>query len=235
MEKSGVAEAHVLCAPESGRMLRASFQDGKDVSSSLPLSPDEVLVFGSSAIIEICGSVLRPNYRLATSSSADGALAALARHAPSVLIADLDFSNEGPRVCEAAKAQTPTPAVLVTTDAPEQVPRVLTVCDGVLLKPFAPNLLSARVGRLLRARAAALRSQSGLVLEKVAVQPAKSDHLLERRELARQGTNMEWPNSVCPHCQHRGVTSFDFISHRRAWYACPECRRAWIGQRQEDF
>ena len=205
------------------------------MESSLPVPRDEVLVFGSSPLIETCGAALAAQYRLATSSSADAALIALTRQSPSLLIADLDTSGDGPRVCEAAKANTHAPAVLVTTDVPDKVPTVLTVCDGVLLKPFAPNLLSARVGRLLRARASALRMRSGLVLEKLALQRAKSHHLLERGELARHGTNVEWPNSACPHCHHRGVTSFDFISHRRAWYACLECRKVWIGRRQEDF
>ena len=205
------------------------------MESSLPVPRDEVLVFGSSPLIETCGVALGEHYRLATSSSAEAALTALARQAPSLLIADLDSSSEGPRVCRAAKAKPYPPAVLVTTDAPENVPPVLTVCDGVLLKPFAPNLLSARVGRLLRARASALRVQSVVVMDNFALQRAKSDHLLQRRELARQGTNVDWPNSVCPHCKHKGVTSFDFISHRRAWYACPECRKVWIGRRQEDF
>jgi transposase-like protein len=77
--------------------------------------------------------------------------------------------------------------------------------------------------------------QSGVVLEKLAMQRAKSDHLLQRGELARHGTNVQWPNTVCPYCNHRGVTSFDFISHRRAWYACPECKKVWMGRRQEDF
>ena len=33
-------------------------------------------------------------------------------------------------------------------------------CDGVLLKPFAPNLLYARIGRLLRQRSEALRDKA---------------------------------------------------------------------------
>ena len=205
------------------------------MSSSFHVPGDAVVVFGSSAIIEICRSVLRPNYRLATSNSAEAVLLALARQTLSALIADLDFSKEGPQVCEAAKAKAPTPAVLVTTTAPENVPGVLSVCDGVLLKPFAPNLLSARVGRLLRARAEALRVQREGVVQKVALRRAKSQHLIERRELAGQGTNMQWPNSLCPHCGHQGVTSFDFISYRRSWYACSECRNVWIGRRQEAF
>jgi CheY-like chemotaxis protein len=216
-------------------MLRGFPRDGKEMASSLPVPPDQVLVFGSSPLIQTCGAVLGANYRLVTSTSADAALTALERQTPSLLIADLDSSGDGPRVCEAAKAKPHPPAVLVTTDAPENIPPVLTVCDAVLLKPFAPNLLSARVGRLLRARASALRTRSELVLVNLALQRAKSDHLLERRELARHGTNVEWPNSICPHCTHRGVTSFDFISHRRAWFACPACRKVWIGRRQEVF
>lgn len=114
------------------------------MSSSFQVPPDEVLVFGSSAIIEICGSVLRPNYRVATSDNAEAVLRTLARHTPSVLIADLDFSIQGPQVCEAAKAKSPTPAVLVTTTAPENVPGVLGVCDGVLPSATACGSAVAR-------------------------------------------------------------------------------------------
>src|SRR5262245_26115615 len=159
------------CAPPDPHVSCARYwKTGIDMSSSFPVAVGEVLVFGSTAIIEVCGSVLRPKFRLATSGTAETTLTALARCTPSVLIADLDFSNAGLRVCEAAKTKTPTPAVLVTTGAPEKVPGVLSVCDGVLLKPFAPNLLSARVGRLLRARGEALRVQSGLVRGKLALQ-----------------------------------------------------------------
>ena len=208
----------------------------RPVASVLRMSTDEVLVFGSPETLETCGSILQQNYRVLKTTDAAVALLALTRTQPSLslLVADLDSTVDSRLVCEAATTRRPIPAsVLVTTSAPEAVPAVLSVCDGVLLKPFAPNLLSGRVGRLLRARSSALRTQSAVVLETLAVRRGKAEHLLQRGELARQGTNVEWPNSACPHCKHQGVTSFDFISHRRAWYACAECKKVWIGRRQE--
>jgi hypothetical protein len=29
------------------------------------------------------------------------------------------------------------------------------------------------------------------------------------------------------------VTSFEFLSRRRAWYACLACRKVWIAPRQD--
>lgn len=204
--------------------------------SALPPLTDQVLVFGATEAIETCASVLRQGYRVLKTTDAAVALMALKRAAPSLLVADLDSCGEAPRICEAAKASYPMPiTVLVTTSAPDTVPTVLASCDGVLLKPFAPNLLSARVGRLLRMRSLELRQRSGLVREKLSVQRAKAQHLLERLESVRKGTNLELPNEACPYCAHRGVFSFDHVSHRRAWYACLECKKVWIAHRQEQF
>jgi len=206
------------------------------VASPLAIPSDEVLVFGSEETLETCGSVLRRNYRVLKTTDVTMALLALQRTglSLSLLIADLDSSVDAPRVCEAAITRSPIPTtVLVTASRPEAVPAVLPVCDGVLLKPFAPNLLSARVGRLRLRRSMVARTQSRMMLETFALQHAKADHLSERSEMVRKGTNIEWPNSVCPHCGHHGVTSFDYVSHRRAWYACLQCKKTWLGRRQE--
>lgn len=96
----------------------------------------------------------------------------------------------------------------------------------MLLKPFAPNLLIARIGRLLRERSTHLRVQAARSL-------GKSAHLTERIDQLKTGTNRKWPNTQCPYCSHSGVTSFDFASIRRAWYACLLCRKVWIAKRQE--
>jgi len=109
----------------------------------------------------------------------------------------------------------------------ERVPDALAAgCDGVLLKPFPPNLLHARIGRLLRARGEALKNKSRQSQLKV-------HHLGERSELLLGGTNRVWPNTHCPYCNHSGVTSFEFCSHRRSWYACLECKKVWIAKRLE--
>jgi hypothetical protein len=109
----------------------------------------------------------------------------------------------------------------------ERVPGALAAgCDAVLLKPFPPNLLHARIGRLLRAR--------GEILKNRAVQSQlKVHHLGERSELLLGGTNRVWPNTHCPYCSHPGITSFEYCSHRRAWYACLECKKVWIAKRLE--
>jgi transposase-like protein len=96
----------------------------------------------------------------------------------------------------------------------------------VLLKPFAPNLLFARIGRLVRAR-------SEMLLTRARQSHLKTAHLSERSEALLAGTNRVWPNTHCPYCSHHGVTSFEFCSHRRAWYACLQCKKVWIAKRQE--
>ena len=56
-------------------------------------------------------------------------------------------------IVRAAKGLHVPATVLVMTTEVNSVPTLLEAgCDAVLLKPFAPNLLYTRVGRLLRAR-----------------------------------------------------------------------------------
>jgi len=119
---------------------------------------------------------------------------------PALVIMDIDAGNGAAvEVCRQAKSLNPSPAVLVITAAPEKVPDALAAgCDSVLLKPFPPNLLHQRVGRLLRAYI------SGL------------------------GTNRLRPNTSCPYCNHVGVTSFEFATLRWDWYACLHCRQVWL-------
>ena len=127
-----------------------------------------------------------------------------------------------------AAKRLPVPAtVLVTTTEVEQVPdAILAGCDAVLLKPFAPNLLFARVGRLVRSRASELRYRA--VRQRV-----RPPHLRDRTDLELAGTNQQWPETDCPYCTHHGVTSFEYTSYRRAWYACLDCKRVWLAKRQD--
>lgn len=106
-------------------------------------------------------------------------------------------------------------SVLVTTADVANVPRILKAgCHGVLLKPFAPNLLAARVGRVLK----------------------ETERPWGHRNLPANwptGTNRTWPDTPCPQCGVGGATSFDFSSYRRMWYACLSCDHTWLGPRQE--
>ena len=115
-------------------------------------------------------------------------------------------------LCHDAKALPKPPAVLVTTAHVERVPEALDAhCDGVLLKPFAPNLLFARIGRILRAR-------------------GRDTTRLNSTEWS---THRLFHHMRCPHCELQGATSFEFASHRREWFACRHCKRVWLGKRQE--
>lgn len=167
------------------------------------------------------------NFRVSATSHIPVAMEYIRRACPSLVVTELAPDGSGVDLCATAKALSVPATVLVTTADPAQVPDALVAgCDGVLLKPFAPNLLMTRVNRLLHDRSNQLRLQAARGL-------GKSAHLSERIDLLRAGTNRKWPNTQCPHCSHSGVTSFDFASMRRAWYACLACRKAWMAKRQE--
>jgi DNA-binding response OmpR family regulator len=196
--------------------------------SSVAVARTDVLLVDSDAETSRYSAYMNEHYRITATSRAATAADFIRRSGPALVVTDLTLEDgSGVGVCRAGKA-LPVPAtVLVTTTQPEAVPDALRAgCDGVLLKPFAPNLLVGRVGRLLRERSAQLRLAAARSM-------SKSGHLTERIQLMKSGTNRVWPNTHCPYCENSGVTSFDFASMRRAWYACLECGKVWMAKRQE--
>jgi len=193
-----------------------------------PVPVTDLLLVDPTPEAAMSAAALRGTYRVAATGSADVAKQFLRRHAPALVVTELDLGGaDGVEICREAKSQPLPPPVLVTTSLTERVPHALAAgCDAVLLKPFPPNLLHARIGRLLRAR-------SEISKNRARQHQLKAHHLSERSELLLAGTNRVWPNTHCPYCHHSGVTSFEFCSHRRAWYACLECKKVWIAKRQE--
>jgi DNA-binding response OmpR family regulator len=187
----------------------------------------DVLLVDSEVSLASFGSLLASSFQINSTPRASVAVEYIRRTSPSLVVTELALEDgTGLDVCRAAKLLMPPATVLVTPMDPDGVPDALAAgCDGVLLKPFAPNLLAARVGRLLRDRSNRLRLAARSI--------GKSAHLSERVDLLRSGTNRVWPNTHCPYCTHSGVVSFDFASMRRAWYACLECRKVWMAKRQE--
>ena len=131
---------------------------------------------------------------------------------PRLVVVDWDEpSLSGREICAAAAAAGSS--VLVLTSAVESVPSILKAgCQGVLLKPFAPSILASRIGRVLK---------------------ETERTLVQRHAAPRPGTNRVWPDVSCPSCGTPGVTSFDFSSYRRMWYACLACETTWLGPRKE--
>lgn len=160
-----------------------------------------------------------PSYTRTMVHQTSAALQTIARERPSVVIVDLDVpSVSGPEIIRAS-VTLPLTSVLVTTVNPSTVPAALKAgCHAVLLKPFAPNLLAARLGRLMRERAQQIRFPS---LRGSVTSPGGG------------GTNRVWTDTACPYCSTGGATSFEFSSHRRMWYACLSCDSVWLGTRQE--
>ena len=206
-------------------------------STLYPAHPPDLLLVDSSPETARYAAILRNSYRVATTSSGDVAKQFLQRNPPSLVITELELEEaDGVEVCREAKALAVPPPVLITTADAERVPDVLAAgCDAVLLKPFAPNLLYARIGRLMRARtnSSGLRTRSDELRERLNTTRSKLRHLADRRALCENRAIVEWPNTHCPYCDHAGVTMFDYASIRRAWYACLECKKVWIAKRKE--
>lgn len=108
---------------------------------------DILLVDQDAGVIER----LRSRFSVTVASTLDAAIRQLERTAPQILVVELALANgDGVEVCQAARSSRRRPHVLVTTSAADRVPAALRAgCDAVLLKPFEPNLLFTRIGRLL--------------------------------------------------------------------------------------
>ena len=153
--------------------------------------------------------------RLAVHTTPD-ALLAIERSRPRVVAIDWDYPNVAARQIVEAARRLPGTGVLVAMDAPAQAPAAIKCgCHAVLLKPFPANLAAGRIGRLCRevpVSAAGRRQPDG---------PSTS------------GSHRVWPDQRCPTCQASGVTSFEFSSYRRMWYACLMCDAVWLERRRE--
>jgi CheY-like chemotaxis protein len=141
------------------------------------------------------------------------AMRQLAR-SPQLVVIDWDLDAiDHVELCGAAVAARAL--VLVAMHDAAQAPAALEAgCHSILLKPLTPMLIAARLGRL--AREAATRSRA---VGRVFAVPS--------------GTHRVSPEIDCPYCGVNGPTSFEFCSHRRAWYACLSCHRVWLGVRFE--
>ena len=144
------------------------------------------------------------------------ALRLIERWKPRVVAIDWDSPDfDGLSICAGAR-QSPGTGILALTVSPERAPQALNGgCHAILLKPFPPNLLVARIGRLAR---------------ELPTEPAASR---AAHRLGQSGINRTWPEVACPTCRRPGAVSFEHSSHRRDWYACLACNAVWEARRQE--
>jgi CheY-like chemotaxis protein len=173
--------------------------------------------------------VLRRRFEVTAVSSEAQAVRAFKAFQPTLVITELALpEGDGVSVCRQSKTGgAGTTLVLATTSEPERVPAALKAgCDGVLMKPFAPNLLYARIGRLLRMRAKELH-------DRAMWQRARSTFLIEHAHHGMAGTNVVCHDAVCPACGQGDGVSFDAASHRRMWYACLPCGKVWMAPSHE--
>jgi DNA-binding response OmpR family regulator len=134
------------------------------------------------------------------------------------LISDIrENAEETFGVFRTAKLCVAPPTILVTTADVQRVPdALLSGGDAVLLKPFAPNLLFARLGRLKQERDNRERLATG--------------HSFGSWHSDGRVVEAESSGIHCAHC-NGAATTLDFLSHRRAWYACLACKKVWIAKR----
>lgn len=171
-------------------------------------------------------AVLRREYRVLATTDVNIAIQYLNKAAPALVVGDIDsLDGTAVDICRAARSARMPATVLMTSSNEASVPDVLNAgCDAILLKPFAANLLFARIGRLLRTRGEQLRLRA---------RQAETTSAFSGRQEPLASTNRTWPGTNCPACNHHGAVSFEFSSHRRAWYACLACKNVWIARRQE--
>ena len=173
---------------------------------------------------------LRSRFKVIEAATECEALQAIASSTPAFVVTELSLpEGNGLGVCREAKARSQSSSiVLVTTAAVDRIPLALAAgCDGVLLKPFAPNLFYARVGRLAR-------EKNHSLLGNRVIDCARSADGVERSEELSTETDGGCTPSGCPACQCQSVVAFDHASYRREWYACLSCQSVWMAPRRED-
>jgi CheY-like chemotaxis protein len=119
-------------------------------------------------------------------------------------------------VCRTARTRA-CASVLVVASTPTLAPAVIKAgCHSFLLKPLTRNLVAARLGRLARG------------LGRTGAGRGRDAGTRTPRDTLRTCAQV-----LCPTCAEPGGVSFEFDSHRRAWYACLTCDGVWLGRRTE--
>ena len=214
-----------LLAVEHNPTVVGEFAVNKMVEPQRP----ELLLLDADSDLVSCVPILRESFRVTSAPSIETAIEYLRRSpiGTDIVITDVTLNGHEtlPMIAAAKQLQRPA-SILITTADVNRVPDALAAGgDAVLLKPFARNLLFARLSRLRRARTERLQTRAERAI-------AKSIHLRERSNAAiARETLQSWPNEHCPHCSATSVMCFDFVSHRRAWYACLACKKVWIAKR----
>jgi CheY-like chemotaxis protein len=196
----------------------------------------EVLLIAAEPRSAEYAAMLRQTYRVVSTANGNDARQYLVKGAPTLVVADADGMAEAANIVRTAKAPLKPATVLVIATDVESIPELLQAgCDAVLLKPFAPNLLYARIGRLLRARMEQqrIRTRQDQIRSRYIPGNGNGNGRGDGDSSLAATTNRVWAQVACPRCQHDGVVSFEFASHRRAWYACLECKAVWMAKRRE--
>ena len=184
------------------------------------------LLFADAMDVQPYIAALGNRFQSTHAKSAAAATRLLRDMQPDILITELALEDrDGLELCQMAMTQAHPSLVVVTTAATDRVAAALRAgCDAILLKPFAPNLLCSRIGRLLRAsdNTRLPGGSPGHAKAGGAVMP-----------VARRTTNQVWTDLECPQCRRTGAISFDFAERRRMWCACVGCEHVWLARRRD--
>jgi DNA-binding response OmpR family regulator len=213
-------------------MVPGQFSPLTTASGTLP----SVLIVDPELIAARYEEVLRQAFVVSTTTRFEMAQRFIERNPPAFIITEWQLEDgTGADLCRVAHSLSVPASVIVTTADPEHAPAALEAgCDSLLLKPFAPNLLSARLGRMLRVRANGLRlrDRSSMLRTRGETERTK-DHFMDRKEMRKAGSIVEWAHAPCPHCAHSQIVSFEHSSMRRDWFTCEQCRKVWLAKRRE--
>jgi CheY-like chemotaxis protein len=192
--------------------------------SSAPIpAQQEILVLEGESIGAKHAAALRRDYHVVTMTELAVAKQHLSKTAPALVIADIDSQGDGGiDICHTAKSLRTPATVLMTASEATSVPDVLAAgCDGILLKPFADNLLYARIGRLLRTRGEQLQAR--------ARREEGASDFSHRPEPPLATTNRAWPGTACPSCDHGGGHQFRVLQPPPLVVRVPRVQEGLVG------
>ena len=204
--------------------LRGEFRES--VAARSPADNPLRVLFADAMDVQPYIAVLGTRFQSTHARSVAAATRLLRDLQPDILVADLALDDrDALELCQMAMTQARPSMVIVTAAASDRIAAALRAgCHAILVKPFAPNLLCARISRLLRA-SDNTRPPNG--------SPGHVKAAGSAVAAARITTNQVWTDLECPQCRRTGAISFDFAERRRMWCACVGCEHVWLARRRD--
>jgi len=136
----------------------------------------------------VCRYLERAGYTVSTADTGSGALEAIERESPDLVVLDLMLPEiSGEIVCRRVREWSTVPIIMLTARdrAPERLLGLELGADDYIVKPFSPRELVARVKAVLRRTSGAEESSSrSLVIGGLEIDPATREVLCDGRDVA---------------------------------------------------